>query len=583
MAAVERRENIQARSRPVMANHRAHYPVLACLLLFVPLTAGADRILSVLPAAQPDSWIVEAEADGEPAVWLDGVATQAEIETIGGGRYRIVVEAVPASVGQLGIGRSEPLVAVQLQPVPHQAKPFNDLIVYHIMLGYFANGASSNDRSGMRRWVHRNYAGGDLQGVLARADYLAELGVNAVWLSPIFQSETSHGYDVMNYYRISDALAVPGDQEASLALYRQLVGALGDRGIRVILDMPLNHAAGSYDKRRGDPDRQKPKSTAAKQDAEKVWESWGTGLRFWNFSHDNTRRFLKDAALYWLGEEGAGGLRLDYVRGVEHEFWAELYAEVKRQQADDILFGEAWQDADGPAANMADISSYYAEVPGIGYQFDALIEFPMQMVMTDVFARGGDVELLEQWLQAETAAYGPHGAPMYFLDNHDMTRFADWAINAPAQRVLAAVTFMASLPGPMSIYYGTETALGGSTAQKGFTDSNRVRMPWDELNQTLVADIAAVFRTKRAHPVLTHGARLPLFADKDGLIMLRLHGSDTALVAVNMGSEPKVFTLDFPSDAGEFRALTGATAPEVRDGRLRWELPGLSTWIALRD
>jgi len=361
------------------------------------------------------------------------------------------------------------------------------------------------------------------------------------------------------------------------------VAALDERGIQVILDMPLNHAAGGYDKRRGDPDRLKPKNTAAKQDAEKVWESWGTGLRFWNFSHDNTRRFLKDAALYWLGEERAGGLRLDYVRGVEHEFWAELYSEVKQLPADDILFGEAWQDADGPAANMADISSYYAEVPGIGYQFDSLIEFPMQMVMTDVFARGGDVDELERWLQAETAAYGPHGAPMYFLDNHDMARFADWAIDAPRQRVLAAVTFMASLPGPMSLYYGTETALGGSTAQKGFTDSNRVRMPWGDLDQALVADIAAVFRTKRSHPVLTHGARLPLMADDSGLIMARQRDGETALVAVNMDSEPRVFELEFPLDVGKFRALVGQTTPEIRAGRLRWELPALTTGIAVQE
>jgi len=553
------------------------------LLLGCPAMAEADRILSVLPAAQPDTWIVEAVSDAQPVVWVDGVQVDARAEHLGEDRYRIRVEDVSADAGQLGIGRSGPLVAVRLHAVPEQAKPFNDLIVYHIMVAYFANGASSNDRSGMRRWVHRNYAGGDLQGVLSKADYLAELGVNAVWLSPIFQSETSHGYDVMNYYRVSDALAVPGDAEASLALYRQMVAALGEHGIRVILDMPLNHAAGGYDKRRGDPDRLKPKSTSAKQDAEKVWESWGTGLRFWNFRHQDTRRFLKNAALYWLGEEGAGGLRLDYVRGVEHEFWAELYAEVKQEQADDILFGEAWLDADGPAANMVDISSYYAEVPGIGYQFDSLIEFPMQMVMTEVFARGGDVDELERWLQAETAAYGSHGAPMYFLDNHDMTRFADWAIDAPRQRVLAAVTFMASLPGPMSLYYGTETALGGSTAQKGFTDTNRVRMPWDKLDQALVAEIAAVFRTKRSHPVLTHGARLPLMADQSGLIMARQRDGETALVAVNMNSEARVFELEFPLDAGNFRALVGSTAPEIRDGRLRWELPALTTGIAVQE
>ena len=75
----------------------------------------------------------------------------------------------------------------------------------------------------------RRYAGGDLQGILGKADYLGSLGITDVWLSPIFQSETSHGYDVMSYYRVGDAVAVPGDAEASLELFRRAGDSLAGR------------------------------------------------------------------------------------------------------------------------------------------------------------------------------------------------------------------------------------------------------------------------------------------------------------------------------------------------------------------
>lgn len=558
-------------------------PLIGCLMLCA-LFAGAaqarDRFLSAIPAAE-GGWEIDVVAGAEPRLMVDGQAIDARVESVGDGRYRVILEALPAGVSRLGLAGE---AVITLAPVPEEAAPFNDWIVYHIMAAYFDNGAKSNDKAGIRRWTHRNYAGGDLAGVLNRADYIAGLGVNAVWLSPVFHSETSHGYDVLNYYRIGDAMAVPGDAEASLGLFTRLVAELDRKGVKVILDLPLDYGAGAYDRRAGDPNRRRPRSTKAKQEAEKVWESWGTGFRYWNFSDDDTRRFLLDVPLYWL-EQGVGGFRLDYVRGVDHEFWAELYREVKAAYPGAFLFGEAWIDADGPERNMADIATYYEAVPGIGYQFDALIEYPMQMIMTDVFATGASVSLLEEWLQATAAAYGDHGAPIYFLDNHDLARFSDFAVDETRARVLAAITFMASLPGPMSVYYGTETALAGSTPKRGFNDTNRIPMPWDGLDESLIDRVSAVFRVKRANPVLTHGARLPLLADESGLLMARTRGDDVALVAVNLDSRPRSFDIPAALSHGRsFTPLAGDSAPEAGAGGGQvWLVPELTTGIVLSN
>lgn len=476
---------------------------------------------------------------------------------------------------------SKPLVAAD--PVP-LASPFADWTVYHIMVGMFANGNPGNDGE-INGWKHPNYAGGDLQGILEHAQHLQDLGVNVVWLSPIFAARTSHGYDVVDYYRIGDAVAVPGDPKASLELFRRLVQELHGRGIRVVLDLPLNHASKAYDRKAGDPGQLKPRATAARQEAEKLWESWGGEYRYWDFSHEPTRRFLKDVALYWLREEGVDGLRLDYVRGVPHDFWAELYKEVKQAKPGAWLVGEAWMDAGSAEANAADIATYYERVPskGIepGLQFDSLFDFPLQMVMTAVFAKGNPATELEEWLRRTGAVYGPDALPARFLDNHDMARFLAWT--GEPDRLVAAVGFLASLSGPIVLFYGTETGLSHGGPKAGFTDAGRIPMPWGKLDQPLLGRIQKILQLRREHPALTRGGRLPLLADREALVMAKVVPEETVLVGVNLSGAPRKVELDvaglLPAGAKPQPLLGDAPASVTESGRLEWTLPPRGTWM----
>lgn len=567
---------------------RTHWIIAIAACIGSPLlagpAAGADEtFLSVLPGQSPGTLVVTVSGSKSPSFWIDGEPRTASLEAVPDGAVRAVLTDVPAGSSVLSTGSGEPVAAIPMRAAWPQEAPFNDRVVYHIMLGYFANGTPGNDRSGMRRWIHRRYAGGDLQGILSKADYLAGLGISDVWLSPVFQSETSHGYDVQNYYRIGDARAVPGDPDASLELFRQLARTLGEADVGIILDLPLDYGAGTYDRRAGDPNRLKPRSTKARQEAEKVWESWGTGFKYWNMRDDDTRKFLREVALHWAREEGVSGFRMDYVRGVDHAFWAEIYRDLKAERPDLFVFGEAWQDAHGPATNMGDIAEYYEPVDGIGAQFDSLIEFPMKVVMTEVFARGGDARQLERWLQATEQAYGGHGSPIYFIDSHDMSRFSDWAVDRSEERLLAAVTFMATLRGPMILFYGTETGLAGGKAAAGFDDSGRISMPWDALNEDLIERTAAVIGMKRDMPVLQRGARWPLFADANAIVMARTDDTTTALVAVNTSTEPRTVEFHSPAPAAEWVARLDGPVPVsgADTGMLSWTLPALATVVAV--
>jgi alpha-amylase len=247
-----------------------------------------------------------------------------------------------------------------------------------------------------------------------------------------------------------------------------------------------------------------------------------------------------------------------------------------------FLFGEAWQDAAAAGVNAEDIATYYAAVPGGGPQFDGLIDFPLQMVITDAFARGtaGAAEL-ERWLQRTAALYGPQGRPVYFLDNHDMSRFLSWTDQRGQERLLAALGFMASLSSPMVVFYGTETGLRGGRAASGFNDAGRVAMPWSKLDTQLTERVAAILKLRSQWPALTRGGRLPVLVEDHVLVMRKTHPAGDVLVAVNLADTERTVALPAAALGGRsagWTAVLGSTAPEAGDaGTVTWRLPPLST------
>lgn len=570
-------------------------PRLARLLLVLPLLAlplrAADaRFESVRPSPDPGSYEAvlagggpSLAATGALVFSVDGAPVAAEVEPLGQGRLTVRLKGVPSTAELLTVAsggpKGAPLAAVRLGP--GKGTTFGDWVIYHVMIEMFRNGNPNNDNA-VAGWKHPNYAGGDLQGILEKLDHIRSLGANAIWLSPVLLSGTSHGYDVRNYYAIADQWGSAGDRAASLELFRAVVKKANEAGIRIILDLPLNHASKLYERPEGDPGGLKPRFTGPIQPAERLWESWGSGYGYWNFESAPTRRFLLDAALHWIRDEGVDGLRLDYVRGVPSDFWADLHAEVKKAKPGALLLGECWADDQGPDRNAREIAAYYRDVPGKGPQFDSLLDFPMQSTLTSVFARGGSAISLEERLQADLALYGPAAGPAYFLDNHDMSRFLAWTPDP--NRLVAALAFMATLSGPQVIFYGTETGLTSGAPKPGFTDSSRVPMPWDSLDDALVARVRKVLEVRRGHPSLSRGGRLPIRVEKELLVMAKRDATETALVGVNLGKEPQEVEVDLAglvADGAALKSVLGdSTIVEIPESRkIRWRLPALSTSI----
>jgi cyclomaltodextrinase len=557
-------------------------------------TAGAAEVRFTRVVPDGSGWSVEVAGLGKseaPVFFADAVALPAAATAAappaGGEGRRFSLHALPAGTRFLGVGTANargPAASVRVAALDPAAVPWAGWTVYHVMVEMFRNAVAGNDGE-IRGWRHPNYAGGDLQGVREKLDYVRDLGATAIWLSPVFASRTSHGYDVGNYFAIGDQFAVPEDPVASSALFDALLADAHARGLAIVLDVPLNHAQKAYDKKLGDPKGFSPRATAARQEAEKTWDSWGAGFRYWDFEHPPTRAFLRDVARYWLVERRVDGLRLDYVRGVPSDFWAELRADVDAARPGAYLVGECWKDADGIDGNAVDCAQYYAPVGGRP-QLPSLLDFPLQMALTDAFARGEPAAEVERWLQRTAALYGPDAIPSYFLDNHDMSRFAAWA--GDADRLVAAVTFLAALSGPSVVFYGTETGLADGAPKRGFTDASRIPMPWDRLDQALRARVAAALGWRRQLPALGYGARLPLYADRDVVVMAKLGPADasgrreTVLVAGNVGERAREVVVEPGALASPaWRALGAAAAPRIEGERLVWNLPARSTVVAV--
>ncbi|MBL8132345.1 MAG: alpha-amylase, partial [Anaerolineae bacterium] len=208
------------------------------------------------------------------------------------------------------------------------------MILYHLMVDRFSPG----DGRGWTQTEDLNaLCGGTLWGAAERIDHIADLGCDAVWLSPIWESPTHHGYDVTDYTQVA---AHFGGNDA----LRRFIDEAHARGIRVILDLVCNHISNQH-----------PFFQEALHNPGSPCRSWFTfdesplGYRTFfgvasmpqvNLADPGARDWMLDVARYWLSEYDADGYRLDYANGVTPEFWWAFRAACREAKTDSFVFGE---------------------------------------------------------------------------------------------------------------------------------------------------------------------------------------------------------------------------------------------------
>lgn len=315
------------------------------------------------------------------------------------------------------------------------------------------------------------FCGGNLQGVAEKMDYIAELGANAIWLTPFHGSAAYHGYHVTDYFRVAEQF---GGQSG----FDMLVKAAKARGIKLIMDFVPNHVHETH-----------PWFVEAKSDKRSPRRDWfywlrnGGYLQFLDFTelpklnldHPDARAEIFKAARHWL-DQGIDGFRLDHALGPSMDFWREFASRMKHHNEDCALIGEVWFEGVNrkflPALGLPDKRFYIAAHEG-GFDvmeavmreytdiFDALLDFPFQKMLKTYVARAAwpvSKTRIQAELDRHYAGFPEHCRLLSFLDNHDMNRFL-FEAGGDKSRLKKAVEIQFSQRQPPVIYYGDEIGM----------------------------------------------------------------------------------------------------------------------------
>lgn len=331
--------------------------------------------------------------------------------------------------------------------------------IYFVMVDRFRNGDRSNDGD-VNPADPQAFHGGDLQGVIEGLDGLQSQGVTTVWLSPVFAMRTKkfeghgafHGYWVEDFSRVEPRF---GDQ----ALLARLSDELHRRGMKLVLDVVLNHVANDAPLAAQHPEWFHHRGPIQDwNDREQLENGDVHGLPDLAQENDAVFRFLVDQSIRWIDAVRPDGFRLDAVKHVPLAFWARYNDAIRAHAgAGFMLLGE---DLDGDPARL--------ERTRREGHFTALFNFPLYFATIDVFCKGAHPGRLAAVLEAEGARAGPIPY-VNLVDNHDLSRVAT-ACGGDLAKARNALAFMLAAPGTPSITWGTEHALTGATEPENRRD-----------------------------------------------------------------------------------------------------------------
>ncbi|NJE42949.1 alpha amylase N-terminal ig-like domain-containing protein [Thermococcus sp. GR6] len=385
--------------------------------------------------------------------------------------------------------------------------------------------------------------GGDLAGIVKRLGHLEELGVNALYLTPIFESMTYHGYDIVDYFKVAGKF---GGNEA----FGELARELKRRDIKLILDGVFHHTSffHSYFQdvvKKGGESRYRDFYRILKfpvvsedflrvlnsnepperkyQGLKELHQNYENFFSVWlmpRLNHDNpqVREFIVSVMKHWL-EKGADGWRLDVAHGVPPELWREVR---EKMPEDAYLVGEVMDDA---RLWLFD-------------KFHGTMNYPLYEAILRFFVRGEiSAEEFLNWLELLSTYYGPAEYSMYnFLDNHDVERFLD--LVGDEWRYLCALAFLMTYKGIPALFYGDEIGLRGIGASG--MESSRTPMKWgkETWNTEILGVTKALIRLRRKSKALQLGEFRPL-EFKGGLLLYeRVYRNEGVLVGINYSDVP---------------------------------------------
>lgn len=451
-------------------------------------------------------------------------------------------------------------------------------IIYHIFVDRFnrADGVKTKRKyrlhesfsespevvSADGKYYADDFFGGNFNGIREKLDYLEELGVGIIYLSPIFKAYSNHRYDTGDYLKVDELLGTEDD-------FKRLLDAAHEKGMKIILDGVFNHSGAEslYFNKFGTYD-----SIGAYQSKSSPYYDWYYFKKFpdeyacwWgcdnvpdlNKSNKDYRAlvFGKNGVVEKWQKLGADGWRLDVVDELPIDFVNLLIKKIKSVNKDALVIGEVWEDA-STKVSYGELRPYL-----LGDQLDGTMNYPFMNAII-AYVRDGDEKFFKDTVQSILENYPKETVYclMNSLGTHDTVRIINALSDVRAhgwskthklgyklpdseyekakKKLYLASVLQFTLPGIPSIFYGDEAGL------QGFDDPiNRRPYPWGSEDEEILMHYRKLGRIRRENRAVFSGGFN--MRDENGLVAYeRAGGDDEILIAVNAGTDDKTLFIN---------------------------------------
>ena len=478
-------------------------------------------------------------------------------------------------------------------------------VMYQVFPERFANGRSEINPDNTVEWgsvpTRLDFQGGDLYGVIDKLDHIESLGVNILYLNPIFLSGSTHKYDSWDHFKVDPTLG--GDDGL-----RDLISNCHDRNIKVILDCSLNHVhprhfafqdivkngenseyknwftifdypvrlihrphlyANTY-KVGWDGNEEEYKRYLEKtfdetkvpvevrdddgpivEPSYKAW--WGVpDMPKVNFESKEARQWALDVTKHWIENFDIDGWRMDVAKELDFSFWKEFRDIAHKANKDTLLISEIFGD-----------TSQWLQ----GDRFDGTMNYSFREAMTDYFAtkRINNKEFADSLANLYSMySFEALSSCQNLLSSHDVKRFLNRCGNEE-DGILGAIFLQATFPGIAGIYYGDEIGLGG--ADDPF---NREPFPWhseESWNSTILDYTKKLMNIKKSSSIFKYG-RFELLDDNEQFVAFRrILKDESMLCIINRSKSNDDFNII--SNAHSVNVIHGDCAANLDQGMIK--------------
>ena len=561
--------------------HNPDDPAYLCIAdnrLVLRLKVSPHKVAKVFLVTDEGKWLMERQLQ-----WEYGEVFRLSLELPDSLKYRFIGYTIEGTEFSLPEDPSQSFFFDGIDHFP-QLKWVSQGIIYQIFPERFYNGNPENDLLALKsdefhynqQWAQNKlwaeggpsladwndpissqhcchqYFGGDLAGIIEKLDYLKELGITALYLNPIFDSGSAHGYDTHDYMKVSPKFGTEEDLQ-------ELLNEAHKRGMRVILDFVPNHTGLGFwafqdvVKNGGDSPYwdwyfiHKWPFSPGDPSAYEAW--WGVGsLPKLNTGNPEVREYLFKVVRHWLNF-GADGWRVDVPNELveAQAFFGEMRQITKMEKPDAYLIAEIWQ-----------LDPSWVQ----GDQFDSLMNYALGRDILFNFAKGSiDGEGTLANLSRYFAAYGENVTAMGFnlVSSHDTGRiltdlgggnFGDLPNPGAVERLKLLSTLFYTMPGAPVIFQGDERGILG---EKEFYDAHRYPIQWDTADESLISHYKKLAQLRQEIPALTSSV-IRTYNSKDHILSFFRgeQGSGQVLIVANNGTETVKFELPY----GNWRSVT---------------------------